>query len=412
MKQLTVLFLVGFMAFFLFSCKKEAEIDLDKLVQVDSVQITKGAIVTVARDTTTVTYGNVEAKFSQTSTCYPSKEVFTFTASGVGLPSGGYYSWSFGDGNIANGSTTTHSYQAAGSFVVTLMVMANANNMLAKVSFGVKALGQQTKPEAIFSTKFDFPQNINYVTFNSASSINQGDIIQFKYNWGDCTEYISSVGLVRHEFPKKVNDTTYAVKLTVLSNFGCTDDTTVQVTIPGMYSIKGKFKTESIDACTNERILFTAEAENVPTGSIYEWDFSDGTGPRTGNPILYKYKHPNDYDVIMTIKLNGREIYKTNKLVNSKGENPRPKAVFEETLVWDYPTTQRWSFNSKSTIPTSTIDSYQWSFGNGITNNEFFSFIETSYNKETTSKSYTVQLIVTGNGCADTARKTITIPPK
>lgn len=412
MKQLNVLFLIGFTALILFSCKKETEIDLDKLVQVDSVQITKGAIVTVARDTTTVTYGNVEAKFSQTSTCYPSKEVFTFTASGVGLPAGGYYSWSFGDGNIANGSTTTHSYQAAGSFVVTLMVMANANNMLAKVSFGVKALGQQTKPEAIFSTKFDFPQNINYVTFNSASSINQGDIIQFKYNWGDGTEYISSVGLVRHEFPKKVNDTTYAVKLTVLSNFGCSDDTTVQVTIPGMYNIKGKFKTESIDACTNERILFTAEAENVPSGSVYEWDFSDGTGTRTGNPILYKYKHPNDYDVIMTIKLNGRVIYKTNKLVNSKGENPRPKAVFEETLVWDYPTYQRWSFNSKSTIPTSTIDSYQWSFGNGITNNEFYSFIETSYNKESTSKSFTVQLIVTGNGCADTTRKTITIPPK
>ena len=412
MKQLSGLFLFGLMAILLFSCKKEAEIDLDKLVQVDSAQITKGAIISVDRDTTTVSYGNIEAKFSQTSTCYPSKEVFTFTASGVNLPAGGYYSWSFGDGNIANGATTTHSYQAAGSFVVTLMVMANANNMLAKVSFGVKALGQQTKPEAIFTTKFDFPQNMNYVTFNSASSINQGDIIQFKYNWGDGTEYISSVGLVRHEFPKKVNDTTYAVKLTVLSNFGCSDDTTVQVTIPGIYNIKGKFKTESIDACTNERILFTAEAENVPTGSEYEWDFSDGTGTRTGNPILYKYKHPNDYDVIMTIKLNGRVIYKTNKLVNSKGENPRPKAVFEETLVWDYPTYQRWSFNSKSTIPTSTIDSYQWNFGNGITNNEFYSFIETSYNKESTSKSFTVQLIVTGNGCADTARKTITIPPR
>ncbi len=412
MKQLSGLILFGFMAIILFSCKKEAEIDLDKLVQVDSVQITKGAIISVDRDTTTVSYGNIEAKFSQTSTCYPSKEVFTFTASGVGLPAGGYYSWSFGDGNIANGATATHSYQAAGSFVVTLMVMAKANNMLAKVSFGVKALGQQTKPEAIFTTKFDFPQNINYVTFNSASSINQGDIIQFKYNWGDGTEYISSVGLVRHEFPKKLNDTTYAVKLTVLSNFGCTDDTTVQVTIPGMYNIKGKFKTESIDACTNERILFTAEAENVPSGSVYEWDFSDGTGTRTGNPILYKYKHPNDYDVIMTIKLNGRVIYKTNKLVNSKGENPRPKAVFEETLVWDYPTYQRWSFNSKSTIPTSTIDSYQWNFGNGITNNDFYSFIETNYNKESTSKSFTVQLIVTGNGCADTARKTITIPPK
>jgi PKD repeat protein len=412
MKQLKAFYIIGFLAIVLFSCKKEAVVDLDTLVQVDSVQITKGAIITVARDTTIVTYGNVEAKFSQTSTCFPSTEKFTFTASGVALPAGGYYSWSFGDGNIATGSTTTHSYQAAGSFVVTLMVMANANNMLAKVSFGVKALGQQTKPEAIFSTKFDFPQNLNYVTFNSASSINQGDIVQFKYNWGDGTEYISSVGLVRHEFPKKVNDTTYSVKLTVLSNFGCTDDTTVKVTIPGMYNIKGKFKAEAFDACTNERIVFTAEAENVPTGAVYEWNFSDGTGTRTGNPIMYKYKFPNDYDVIMTIKLNGREIYKTNKLVNAKGENPKPKALFEETLVWDYPTTQRWSFNSRSTIPTSTIDSYQWSFGNGNTNNEFYSFIETSYNKETTSKSYTVQLIVTGNGCADTTRKTITIPPR
>lgn len=412
MKQPKVFYIVSFVMLFLFSCKKDAVIDLNTLVQVDSAQLTQGAIVTVSKDTTTVTYGNVEAKFSQTSTCFPSREIFKFTASGVALPAGGYYSWSFGDGSIATGSTTTHFYQAAGSFVVTLMVMANSNNMLAKVSFGVKALGQQTKPEAIFSTKFDFPQNLNYVTFNSASSVNQGDIVQFKYNWGDGTEYISSVGLVRHEFPHKLNDTTYAVKLTILSNFGCTDDTTVQVTIPGRYNIKGKFRTETFDACTNERILFTAEAENVPTGAVYEWDFSDGTGPRTGNPIMYKYKFPNDYDVIMSVKLNGREIYRTNKLVNAKGEDPKPTAKFEETLVWDYPTTQRWSFNSRSTIPTSTIDSYQWNFGNGNTNNEFFSFIETVYNKETTSRSYTVQLIVTGNGCADTARKTITIPPR
>lgn len=396
----------------LFACKKEAAIDLDKLVQVDSAQITKGAIVTISSDTTTVTYGNVEAKFSQTSTCFPSTEIFTFTASGVSLPAGGYYSWQFGDGNIATGATTTHSYQAAGSFVVTLMVMANANNMLAKVSFGVKPLGQQTKPEASFTTKFDFPQNLNYVTFNSTSSVNQGDIVQYKYSWGDGTEHIGSVGLVRHEFPKTINDSTYSVKLTVLSNSGCSDDTTIRLTIPGRYNVKGKFKTESFDACTNERILFTAEAENVPAGAVYEWDFSDGTGARNGNPIMYKYKFPNDYDVIMRVKLNGREIYRTNKLVNAKGENPKPIAKFDETLVWDYPATQRWSFNSKSTIPTSTIDSYQWNFGNGSTNNEFYSFIETVYNKESTSKTYTIQLIVTGNGCADTTRKTITIPPR
>jgi hypothetical protein len=44
---------------------------------------------------------------------------------------------------------------------------------------------------------------------------------------------------------------------------------------------------------------------------------------------MYKYKFPYDYDVIVSVKLNAREIYRTNKLVNAKGENPKPNANFE-----------------------------------------------------------------------------------
>ncbi|MDP1844314.1 MAG: PKD domain-containing protein [Sediminibacterium sp.] len=392
------------------ACKKDTTTPLEDLIKADSTLGTKGAIISVSKDTTTVSYGNIQIKFSQTSTCFPSKEIVTFTASGVDLPAGGYYNWEFGNGNTANGKTVTYSYPAAGSYVVVLYVMANANISLAKVVFPIKVLGEQTKPVASFTFKSDFPANLNYITFNSTSSVNQGDFVQYIYNWGDGTQLISAVGLTRHEFPKKINDTTYAVKLTVTTNSGCKADTSIPVLIPGIYNIKGSFTTQSINACTNEQIIFTAAAENVPTGAIYEWNFSDGLPVKTGNSITYKYKYPNDYDVIMMVKLNGRVIYTTNKLVNAKGENPKPTAKFEETLVSQNSTTVRWSFNSKSTIPTSTIDSYQWDFGNGKTNNAFYSFIETDYAKESTAKTYKVQLIVTGNGCTDTTSKTITIP--
>ncbi len=410
MKKNFALYFFIALLFCLWACKKDTVVAETNLIQIDSATLQKGAVITISRDTTTVSLGNVQAKFSQTSTCFPGKEIFSFTASGVNLPSGGYYHWSFGDGNMADGNSVSYSYQAPGSFVVTLEVMLNSNNILAKMIFPIKAKGQQTKPEASFSFKSDFPNNLNYITFNSSSSVNHSDIIQYKYEWGDGSTLVSSIGLIRHEFPKKINDTTYPVKLTITTNTGCSDDTIMPVLIPGTYHIKGGFRAVVYEACTNENFVFTAEAENVPTGSVYEWDFSDGKGVKLGNPVQYIYQYPNDYDVIMAIKLNGREIYRTNKLVNSKGINPKPKAAFEETLVWDYPNTQRWSFNSKSTIATSTIDSYRWNFGNGNTNNEFNSFIETVFNKTNTAQQFKVQLIVTGNGCADTTSKLIAIP--
>lgn len=392
--------------FFLFSCKKEAVSNFAA-----SLKLTGEGTISVSKDTTTVSFGDISVRITNTSTCFPSTEIFSFTAMGPALPAGAFYQWQFGDGNTAKGSTVTYSYQAAGSFLVNLFLMQDENTTITKLNFPIKAQGKQTKPVASFTTKFDFPSNQNYITFNSTSSVNQGDFVSYLWEWGDSTTSLLSVPLTRHEFPKFITDKTYAVKLTVTTNSGCKGDTTMNITVPGTFSnIKGNFTVAAFDVCTNERLVFTAAAENVPGGSVYEWDFSDGKGVQTGNPIQYKYKFPNDYDVIMSVKLNGREIYRTNKLVNAKGENPKPTSLFEPTLVWQKATEVRWSFNSKSTIPTSTIDSYQWNFGNGVTNNTFLSYIENTYQRQSTDQTYRVQLIVTGNGCADTSFKSIIVP--
>lgn len=408
-KQLAY-YILGFLIIGFASCKKDATSTvLNENIPNDIKADTASSII-VDKDTTIISFGDIVIRYNKTSACFPSIEVFNFSVKATGVPDGTYYIWSFGDGNTTTGNSVSYSYQAASSTTANLLVMKDQNTMIARLAFPVKPKGKQTKPVPSFNVKSDFTSNENYITFNSTSAVNQGDISYYRWDWGDGKSTISSIGLIRYEFPTNISDKTYPVKLTIITNDGCRADTTIPVTIPAKYPIKGSFKAEAFNICSNETIQFTSQAENVPTGSAYEWDFSDGLPVTIGNPITYKYKYPNDYDVILSIKLNGRLIYITNKLVNSKGENPRPKASFEETLVAQNATTQRWSFNSRSTIPTSTIDNYKWDFGNGNTSNDYYSFIETTYNKENTNKFYKVQLIVTGNGCADTTSKMITVP--
>jgi hypothetical protein len=59
----------------------------------------------------------------------------------------------------------------------------------------------------------------------------------------------------------------------------------------------------------------------------------------------------NDYDVIMSILLNGRIIYTVHKTIHAKGPNPSPKAAFEYTWVKEYPTDVLVSFKNTSISP-------------------------------------------------------------
>ena len=109
---------------------------------------------------------------------------------------------------------------------------------------------------------------------------------------------------------------------------------------------------------------------------------------------------------------NSRLIYKTHKLVNAKGENPKPKASFYTTLVGNTASTTTFSFNSQSTIAHGGINAFLWDFGNGTTDNNYSSFIENTYTKGTAANNYTVRLIVQGNGCADTTYRSVSVGAK
>lgn len=389
-----------------FSCNK-ATID-------DGTDTSKPVIgtVTISNDTTIITVGTINIRYTKTGPCYPSTEIFTFIATATDVPADATFNWFFGDGNIATGKTVQHGYDAPSPYVLTLEVKSNANLLLCSATFAVKAWGQQLKPVAIFSTKNDFADNVNYITFNSASSVNRGAIVKYIWNWNDGTHVdTTAVGLTRHLFPTQTTDKNYPVKLTITTDAGCTADTTVLVAVPATYPITGNFNAVPYDACTNEYFLFTPTATNVPTGAFYVWNFSDGRGDTTAPyPIKYTYKYMSDYNVVMSIYLGTRLIYKTYKAVNSKGESPKPKASFYSTLGGNTANTTTYSFNSQSTIAHGGINAFLWDFGNGATDNNYSSYIENIYTRSTATTSYTIRLIVTGNGCADTTYRSVSVP--
>lgn len=404
LNHILIITLTGFMC----SCNKGSL--TTTVLSIDTV-----AVVTTSNDTTTVKLDGIVIKYSRTSPCYPDSEIFTFTATATansGIPASAIYTWYFGDGYTTNGTTVQHSYDASSPYVLQLDITNSSGNLLNTVSFSVQAWGKQIKPIASFSTQSDFPDNVNYITFNSTSSLNKGAVVHYLWTWGDGTTESSSQQLTRHQFPTAVTDVIYPVKLTITTDAGCMDDTAMMVTVPATYPISGDFNAVAYNACTNEHFIFTSTATGVPSGAVYIWNFSAGGNDTTGNPIAYSYQYMNDYDVIMSIYLKGRLIYKTHKMVSAKGLNPKPKASFYTKLISDNTTNMVWSFNSVSTIAHGGIDGFAWNFGNGNTNNDYNSYIETEYIKTSVNASYQVRLIVSGNGCSDTAYNSIAVSAK
>ena len=397
----------------LIACNKKVDTPADTNT-ISSIPPTIGGTTSAFKDTTSVTEGNVNIKFSKTDACFPSNEIFSFTAVATGVPSDAKYIWEFGDGKSLMGASVKNIYSNPANYTVILTVKSSTNQELHKVSIAVKALGQQVTPTAVFSTALADINILNNMTFTSRSSVpNGGTITNLFWNWGDGTTSSTSNSFIPKNFPNIAEDKTYPVKLIVTANSGCKDTAGISVFVPAVYNITGDFNAVQYEACTNEYFIFTPTATGVPTGAVYTWDFADATGFVTGNPVTKKFTYQNDYDVKMTITLNGKIIYKTHKPVKVFGQNIKPKALMLKNVVSSYPTTEKWAFYSQSNVPHGFLTGYRWEMPFNVINDNFNTIVEQEYTKAATPTNYSIRFIVTSNtGCKDTAIANITVPAR
>ena len=360
-----------------------------------------------APGTVTTTTGAAGFTAVSTSPCSPSHEVFTFSNSTTGIPNGSTYQWYFGDGNSSiglNDSIATYTYAAGGTYTVLMKAVYNGQQLVS-TSKSVTAFGQNVTPVAAFTTQLSSGNNYN---FNSTSTVASGTISNYKWDFGDNTNASSANTFVQHTFAQVPSDQIYKVTLTATSNATCSSSIVNSVTVPAVYTISGGFLATSTNPCapSNEVFTFTQNITGAPANAIYNWDFGDGTGS-IGSTVTKTFANPNSNTVTLSVSNSTSVIYKISQTVVSFGQNVTPSASFYFNSTNSAGTA--FNFNSTSTIPHGSISSYVWNFGDGGT--AATAFTSHTYTAGTTSKTYTVNLIVTGNaGCTSSASNSVTIP--
>ncbi len=301
----------------------------------------------------------------------------TFENLSTGTISG--YKWYFGDGDSSTVQNPTHTYTLAGTYEVTLIATGpGGSDTSTVVDFIATA---DVPPVAAFTGAPTSGVAPLTVLFGNSST---GIITSYRWSFGDGDS--SSAIAPSHQY---ASPGTYSVRLIVAGPGGIdtllrTNYVTVQHASP---------VADFTGAPTSGYIPFNVVFTNSSTGTItnYEWSFGDGGTSNATNPT-HQYTAAGSYTVRLIVTGPGGldTLIRTNYITASIAP---PVANFIGAPTSGFvPLTV--NFTNQS---TGNISGYAWTFGDGGTS--------TATNPSHTynaSGTYTIRLITTGPGGADT----------
>jgi PKD repeat protein/Tfp pilus assembly protein PilV len=154
----------------------------------------------------------------------------TFIGSAIdsdGTIDGDSYSWSFGDGEVASGAiaTVTHTYAAAGTYVVALRVADNDGAIgVATTTVTVSAEGANNAPSA--SLTFECTELS--CLFVPTATDSDGSIASLTWDFGDGTTLSGGIGNVTHVYSAAGD---YTATLTVTDDQGASASVSQSVSV-------------------------------------------------------------------------------------------------------------------------------------------------------------------------------------
>jgi len=290
------------------------------------------------------------------------------------------YAWS-------NGSTDTCIFIPADSIGVEYRV-----TMTTSTNCQVTAKTTLTPQE--FEPDFTYKANCNgEVIFQDASTVNEGTISEWLWNFGDGTSSTEQNPVKQYSQLNQQD-----VALIITSSYGCSDDTTITIEFP--FIPEASFSSSGI-FCSGNIIKF-ADQTTVPGGQItsWQWNFGDGTTANNPNP-LHSFAVPGTYNVslVVTNEIGCVDSFSSTFIIHED-----PTAIFSaETVCHSFPTL----FINTSTDPQGTIAFSFWDLDDGSVS----TLRQPTYTYETPG-TYSVTLGVVNNfGCMDSVTSIVTVLP-
>lgn len=297
------------------------------------------------------------------------------------------WTWNFGDGSPNSGAQNPqHTYGSPGTFNGYLIV-TSSDGCSDTINFTVPI--SQT-PTANFGATTVCLNNTTQ--FTDLSTVGAGAISQWRWDFGDG----SGASNQKNPSYTYANPGSYQVKLVAYAGVTCADSIIKTVIVNDMPVPGFTFTNE----CANTSVGFT-NTSTIGSGSIagYIWDFGDGSNSTQTSPS-HTYTNPGTYNV---------------KLI-ATSDSGCVDSITQTVTIYALPVTDfsfdtvclgnQTCFTDKSTVQGSTINGWQWVFGDGspvgTTQNPCHTYANPG--------SYNVTVVVTSaDGCTGNASHTILV---
>ena len=199
------------------------------------------------------------------------------------------YLWTFGDGSTSTVSKPVHTYAAAGTYPVTLVVTDTLGATSSTTATSVSPTHSAPVPS------FSAPTTGLTVAVNaSATTASDGATLTYDWNWGDGSAHGSGV-TATHAYGSAAD---YTVTLTVTDSLGSTAVSTT--TVHATHAAPVAAFTGGATAFTVSVSGATSSASDGATLS-YDWNWGDGSAHGTGVTASHTYAGASSNTIILTV---------------------------------------------------------------------------------------------------------------
>jgi len=304
--------------------------------------------------------------------------------------------WSFGDGTpIVSNQNETHLYSSEGTYDVTLIV-TSLNG----------CVGQFVEPITIYPipvanfTSTTICVNTPPTEFTDISTITFGVIDLWSWNFAD-----GNTSNQQNPSNSYNIDGDYDVQLTVISDFGCLNDTILPARVYEKPTVA--FFPSNADSCNDLTVTFQDNSTSANSNIIsWEWDLGNGELSTSSSPTsIYTNESNTDdeyYDVELVV-MNDLGCYDTLYEQNFIVVRPTPLAGF-----YPDPASTNMYETGVSFVNTSIGGMYyDWDLSDNATSTGFGPF----HTYSDTGTYMVTQIVTSEYGCVDSISSPVEIYP-